>query len=92
METRQGDVEIVTGRRKPDGSLRLSVFAEDLLAFAVESHGERALTLLLTRTQAVELQQALTTLIRQLPDEDATNAQATRDERHREKRRTGELN
>ena len=68
METRQGGVEIVTGRRKPDGSLHLSVFAEDLLALAVESNGGRALTLLLTRAQAVELQQALAGMIGQLLD------------------------
>ena len=53
------EVLIGTGRRAGDGSLRLSVFAEDLLALTVEGRGERAPTLLLTRAQIEELRAAL---------------------------------
>lgn len=57
------EMRIATGRRDGDGSLRLSVFAEDLLAVALEGHGERAPTLLLTREQAQRLRDALTELL-----------------------------
>lgn len=57
------EVRITTGRREGDGALRLSVFAEDLLAVALEGHGERAPTLLLTREQAQRLCDALTELL-----------------------------
>jgi hypothetical protein len=57
------EVRIATGRRDGDGELRLSIFAEDLLAVALEGHGERAPTLLLTREQAERLRDALTELL-----------------------------
>ena len=60
------EVRIATGRREGDGALRLSVFAEDLLAVALEGHGERAPTLLLTREQAQRLRDALTELLPRL--------------------------
>jgi len=56
-------IEIATGQREGDGRLSLSIFAGDLLALAVEGQGERASTLLLTREQAVRLQQALGELL-----------------------------
>ena len=57
------EVRIGTGRRDGDGALRLSIFAEDLLAVALEGHGERAPTLLLTREQAERLRDALSELL-----------------------------
>ena len=60
------EVRIATGRRDGDGALRLSVFAEDLLAVALEGHGERAPTLLLTREQAQRLRDAISELLPQL--------------------------
>ena len=57
------EVRIATGRRDGDGELRLSVFAEELLAVTPEGHGERAPTLLLTREQAERLRDALTELL-----------------------------
>ncbi|HEY9284029.1 MAG TPA: hypothetical protein VIP46_11300, partial [Pyrinomonadaceae bacterium] len=57
------EVRVATGRREGDGSLRLSVFAGDLLAVALEGHGERAPTLLLTREQAQRLRDALSELL-----------------------------
>jgi hypothetical protein len=57
------EVRVAAGRRAGDGELRLSVFAEDLLAFTLEGHGERAPTLLLTREQAGRLRDALAELL-----------------------------
>ena len=57
------ELRIRTGRRDGDGQLRLSVFAGDLLAVALEGHGERAPTLLLTREQAERLRDALDELL-----------------------------
>jgi hypothetical protein len=57
------ELRIATGRRDGDGALRLSVFAGDLLAVALEGHGERAPTLLLTREQAERLRDALGELL-----------------------------
>jgi hypothetical protein len=57
------EVRIATGRREGDGELCLAVFAEDLLAVALEGHGERAPTLLLTREQAARLRDALDELL-----------------------------
>jgi hypothetical protein len=56
-------VEIRTGRRDGDGHVRVSVFMDDLLALAIEKHGERAPTLLLTVEQARRLRDALGELI-----------------------------
>ncbi|MCA1616718.1 MAG: hypothetical protein LC800_22025 [Acidobacteria bacterium] len=63
MGMAEREVRVAAGRRAGDGELRLSVFAEDLLAVAVEGHGERAPTLLLSRAQAVRLRDALDELI-----------------------------
>ena len=52
-------------RRQADGHVRLSVFAEGLLALTVEGTGERVPTLLLTTEQAEKLQHALEDLIPQ---------------------------
>lgn len=57
------ELEIATGRRAGDGLVRLSIFAGDLVALAVEGRGERSPTLLLTRTQAQELRAALGELL-----------------------------
>jgi hypothetical protein len=56
-------VEIRTGRRDGDGHVRVSVFMDDLLTLAIEGHGERAPTLLLTVEQARRLRDALGELI-----------------------------
>ncbi len=63
MSQSEHEVEIATGRRDGDGHVRVSVFAVDLLAVAVEGHGERAPTLLLTLEQARKLQAGLAKLI-----------------------------
>ena len=83
-------VEIATGRRRTDGQVRLSTFTRDLLALTVEANGERAPTLLLTRTQARALQRALTQLIPQMtePAEEASVPEAWTGQ---ERRLTGEL-
>jgi hypothetical protein len=57
------EVKIRTGRRTGDGRLRISVFADQLLALGVEGQGERTPTLLLTLEQAKELRDALAELI-----------------------------
>ena len=57
------EVDIRTGRRDGDGHIRVSLFMDEMLAFALEGHGERAPTLLLTLEQARELQDALARLI-----------------------------
>jgi hypothetical protein len=58
------EIEIRTGRRDGDGQIRVSVFMDDLLALALEGHGERAPTLLLTLDQARRLGDALVELTR----------------------------
>lgn len=63
MALLERDVDIATGRRAADGHVRVSVFAEGLLALMVEGTGERVPTLLLTIEQARRLQQALAELI-----------------------------
>ena len=62
------ELTVAAGRRAGDGQLRLSVFAEDVLAVALEGHGERAPTVLLSRAQAVRLRDALDELIGALGD------------------------
>jgi hypothetical protein len=57
------EVEIRTGRRDGDGHIRVSIFAEEMVALSLEGHGERAPTLLLTLEQARKLQAALAELI-----------------------------
>ena len=57
------EIDIRTGRRDGDGHVRLSVFMDEMVALAVEGHGERAPTLLLTLEQARRLQTALGELL-----------------------------
>jgi len=73
MGMRGREVTVAAGRREGDGLLRLSVFAEDLLAVALEGHGERAPTVLLSRDQAARLRDALDELIGALADGPAAN-------------------
>jgi hypothetical protein len=63
MSLMEHEVEIRTGRRDGDGHIRVSIFAEEMVALALEGHGERAPTLLLTLEQARKLQAALAELI-----------------------------
>ena len=57
------EVDIRTGRRDGDGHIRVSLFMDEMVALALEGHGERAPTLLLTLEQARRLQDALARLI-----------------------------
>jgi hypothetical protein len=57
------EVDIRTGRRDGDGHIRISLFMDEMVALALEGHGERAPTLLLTLEQARLLQDALARLI-----------------------------
>jgi hypothetical protein len=68
MALREHQIEIRTGRRDGDGQIRVSVFMDDLLALALEGHGERAPTLLLTLEQARRLRDALTELTRRVEE------------------------
>ncbi|MBD0369968.1 MAG: hypothetical protein ICV60_03875 [Pyrinomonadaceae bacterium] len=63
MALLEHEIDIATGRRQADGHVRISVFAEGLLALTVEGTGERVPTLLLTVEQAEKLQRALADLI-----------------------------
>lgn len=63
MALMEHEIDIATGRRSADGHVRISVFADGLLALMVEGMGERVPTLLLTTAQAQKLQQALAELI-----------------------------
>jgi hypothetical protein len=65
MALAEHEIDIATGRRSADGHVRLSVFAEGLLALTVEGTGERVPTLLLTTEQAQKLLEALADLIPQ---------------------------
>lgn len=87
MGMREREVRVAAGRRVGDGGLRLSVFAEDSLAVAVEGQGERAPTLLLSRAQAVRLRDALDELIGILDGGPAQSAGATGAWRGGEERR-----
>jgi hypothetical protein len=63
MAVSEHEVRIATGRRADDGRVRLSLFADHLLALSIEGHGERIPTLLLTLAQAKRLKEALSELI-----------------------------
>lgn len=63
MAVSEHEVRIATGRRADDGRVRLSLFADQLLALSIEGHGERIPTLLLTLAQARALKEALSELI-----------------------------
>ena len=62
------EVRIATGRRAEDGRVRVSIFADGLLALGIEGHGERIPTLLLTPDQAKKLKDALSELIPMLEE------------------------
>lgn len=70
MALAEHEIDIATGRRSADGRVRLSIFAEGLLALTVEGRGERVPTLLLTVEQARRLQSALAELIPLARDDD----------------------
>jgi len=63
MSQADHEVDIRTGRRDGDGHIRVSLFMDELVAFSLEGHGERAPTLLLTLEQARRLRDALDELI-----------------------------
>jgi len=63
MSLTEHEIDISTGRRDGDGHLKVSIFMDDLVAFTVVGHGERAPTLLLTLDQARKVQDALAELI-----------------------------
>nr|MBA3768355.1 hypothetical protein [Acidobacteriota bacterium] len=63
MAVSEHEVRIATGRRADDGRMRISIFADRLLALSIEGHGERIPTLLLTLDQARKLRDALSELI-----------------------------
>ena len=73
MALLEREIDIATGRRSADGHVRISVFAEGLLALTVEGTGERVPTLLLTTEQAQKLQRALAELI-PLAEDDENDA------------------
>ncbi len=86
-------VEIRTGRRGADGRVRLSVFTSDMLALAIEGHGERAPTMLLTLEQARELQRALSEMIPLLTErKEAGDDVSPAVWQGAERRTTGQLN
>ena len=63
MAASEHEVRIATGRRADDGRVRISIFADRLLALSIEGHGERIPTVLLTIAQAERLKDALSELI-----------------------------
>jgi hypothetical protein len=63
MAQTEHEVDIRTGRRDGDGHIRVSLFMDEMVTLALEGHGERAPTLLLTLEQARRLQDALAKLI-----------------------------
>ena len=92
MALSEHEVEIATGRRATDGHVRVSVFAEQLLALSLEGHGERAPTLLLTLEQARKLQGALAELIPVVEGfEQQEGAAGLQSWQGTERRKTGEL-
>ena len=54
--------EFNVGRRSQDGTIRLSVNLPQMLTLSVSHKGERAASVLLTREQVKQLQQALAEL------------------------------
>ena len=63
MSLIEHEMDIRTGRRDGDGHIRVSIFADEMVALMLEGQGERAPTMLLTLEQARRLQSALTELI-----------------------------
>ena len=63
MSLIEHEMDIRTGRRDGDGHIRVSIFADEMVALTLEGQGERAPTMLLTLEQARRLQSALAELI-----------------------------
>ena len=63
MSLIEHEMDIRTGRRDGDGHIRVSIFADEMVALTLEGQGERAPTMLLMLEQARRLQSALTELI-----------------------------
>jgi hypothetical protein len=76
MAVSEHEVRIATGRRAEDGRVRVSIFADGLLAFGFEGHGERIPTLLLTPSQAKRLKDALSEMIPLLEESGAEEKMA----------------
>jgi hypothetical protein len=76
MAVSEHEVRIATGRRAEDGRVRVSIFADGLLALGIEGHGERIPTLLLTSAQAKKLSDALSELIPLLEESGAAEKMA----------------
>lgn len=70
------EVKIRTGRRDGDGHIRVSIFADEMVALSLEGHGERAPTLLLTLDQARKLHAALGKLIPLMEEPEQEEGQA----------------
>jgi len=62
MSLIEHEMDIRTGRRDGDGHIRVSIFADEMVALTLEGQGERAPTMLLTLEQARRLQSALAEL------------------------------
>lgn len=77
MAVSEHEVQIATGRRADDGRVRISIFADRLLALSIEGHGERIPTLLLTLDQARKLKDALSELIPIVEESDTAENRAT---------------
>lgn len=86
MSLIEREIEIPLGRRDGDGRIRLSVFADEMVAITIEGHGERAPTLLLSLEQARKLQSALgelIPLIEEVEQREENNVTAWRGEERR---------
>jgi hypothetical protein len=75
MAQTEHEVDIRTGRRDGDGHIRVSLFMDEMVALALEGHGERAPTLLLTLDQARRLQDSIARLIALAHEEAARKEQ-----------------
>lgn len=85
------EVEIPTGRRATDGHLSVSVFAGNMLVLTIDNYGDRAPTLLLTREQALQLQNALAQLIPLLQEPAREESNVIEMWRGEERRTSGKL-
>ena len=90
MSLTEHEIDIQTGRRDGDGHIHVSVFAGEMVALALEGHGERAPTMLLTLEQAQSLQRALAELI-PLVEESERQEESRTEAWHGEERRACEL-
>lgn len=85
------EFEIATGRRTTDAHVNISVFAGSMLVLTVENYGERTPTLLLTRDQALQLQNALAQLIPILQEPEPEESNVVEIWEGRERRTSGKL-